>query len=35
MPLMSTAHLAFSTPSSVGEMSESDLETVSEAKPLA
>lgn len=29
MPLMSTAHLAFSTPNSVGEMSESDLETVS------
>ena len=34
MPLMSTAYLAFSSPSSVGEMSESDLETVSEAKPL-
>ncbi|KAF9649857.1 hypothetical protein BDM02DRAFT_3113105 [Thelephora ganbajun] len=27
MPLMSTAHLAFSSPNSVGEISESDLET--------
>jgi len=34
MPLMSTAHLAFSSPNSVGEMSESDLETVSKVKPL-
>ena len=34
MPLMSTAHFAFNTPSSVGEMSESDLETVSKVKPL-
>ena len=33
-PLMSTAYLAFSTPSSVGEMSESDLEIVSGVKPL-
>jgi len=33
MPLMSTAHLAFSSPNSVGEMSESELETVSEARP--
>lgn len=33
MPLMSTAHLAFSSPCPVGEMSESDLETVNEAKP--
>lgn len=32
MPLMSTAHLAFSSPDSVGEMSESGLETVNEAK---
>jgi ABC-type enterochelin transport system substrate-binding protein len=31
---MSTAHLAFSAPNSVGGMSEPDLETVSEAKPL-
>jgi len=28
IPLMSTAHLAFSSPDSVGEMSESNLETV-------
>ena len=34
MPLMSIAHLAFSSPNSVGEMSESGLETVNEAKPL-
>ena len=34
MPLISTAHLAFSSPNSLGEMSESDLETVSEVKPL-
>lgn len=33
MPLMSSAHLAFSTPNPVGEMSESELQTVSEAKP--
>lgn len=32
MPLMSTAHLAFSSPDSVGEMSESGLETVNGAK---
>lgn len=32
MPLMSTAHLAFSSPDPVGEMSQSDLETVNEAK---
>ena len=32
MPLMSAAHLAFSSPSSVGEMSGPDLETVSEVK---
>jgi len=30
---MTTAHLAFSTPNSVGEMSESDLETVSKVNP--
>jgi len=34
MPLISTAHLAFSLPNAVGEMSESDLETVSKVKPL-
>ena len=32
MPLMSTAHLAFNSPKPVGEMPESDLETVSEMK---
>lgn len=32
MPLMSAAHLAFNTTNPVGEMSESDLETVSEVK---
>ena len=35
MPLMSTAHLAFGATNSVGGMSEPDLETVSEVKPLA
>jgi hypothetical protein len=34
MPLMSTAHLAFSSPNSVGVMSESELETVSQEEPL-
>ena len=32
MPLMSTAHLAFSSPTPVGEMSGSDLEMVSNAE---
>lgn len=34
MPLMSTAHLAFSSSSPIGEMSESELEAVSAPWPL-